>query len=281
MPEVDTKNVDVSSDLGGDLDADLDTEAEKPEASAEGVKAESKASPDTSNGETPLKAESKPSSRLDSSKEMAALRRLERQQGRDRMLARLNSVAKEKGFDDLDSLLNSVNKAAPAESPEQPKKTSEKAQLAEQVDNYRALSQKQERIIRQLKDQLADLKMTTSLERQALEAEVNDVDYAVSLLRRKAKDLSEDEAKTFDPKAYFAELKASKPYLFKQTAESKPEPKKEPANTGPAKQDKTAKADKIEKAEDKEKQVDVRKMSRREYSEYLAKNGLRDPKTLV
>jgi hypothetical protein len=276
MPPVDTKNVDVSSDLGDELDTDLDTEVKADEAKVEKAEAPKvEAKPDVDNGETPLKQSSGVSPEK---KEISALRRLERQQGRDRALAKLNAVAKSKGYEDIDSLINSIKE--PEAPPAEPKKPSEKAQMAEELGNYKALASKQEKIIRQLKDQLNDLKVSTSLERQAIDANVTDVDYAVSLLRRKAKDMSEEEAKAFSPKAYFDELKTSKPWLFK-AQEAKPEPKKEPANTGPAKADKQAKADKVEKEESKDKDVDVRKMSRKEYQEYLAKNGLRDPRSLV
>ena len=132
-----------------------------------------------------------------------------------------------------------------------------------------------ERQAKQLQRQLDAQQAEADLRLAAVRAGVQDVDYALHLLRKELRGKSPEELAKFDEGRWFSdELRKRAPYVFGE--------RQEPATTGPAAAGapKAPPPNAAAAANGASKQVDVKKMSRQEYQEYLRKKGYNDPSAM-
>jgi hypothetical protein len=116
------------------------------------------------------------------------------------------------------------------------------------------------------------LRAEISLREAAIRAGVNDVEYAMVLVRRELTGKTQDELKVFDESKFFDGLKVTKPVLF--AVENRP------ANTSPQVKEQPPSAPKpatVVEQNPENKPVDVRKMTTAEYKAHLEKRGIRAP----
>lgn len=126
---------------------------------------------------------------------------------------------------------------------------------------------------RELERELDRSRAETLLRETAVRAGVQDVDYALHLLRRKLSKQTESELQKFDEEKFFVEeLKSKHPYLYGV--------RETPATTGAGPQDAApANGSQPTQANGDSGRLDVRKMSREDYLAELKKRGLQDPST--
>lgn len=237
---------------------------------------------------------------------MAKIKREERERGKKAVLAELDAQAKKAGFTTWEDMMKAattkptVQKTSvrPATQPV------EKAQAATPAPTgndraFRRAEKERERALEEVRRlnraRATEEKRRKDAERrvQAMEAEmtlrtaavragVQDVDYALELLRRKINGKSADELKTFSEDEFFAkELRSSHPYLYGVTeipanTSSQVAPKdapKPPAPTGKP----TQMPAPAPTGNGGGSMVDARKLSSQEYSELLQRYGIRNP----
>lgn len=135
---------------------------------------------------------------------------------------------------------------------------------------------------KQVEREKAALEAEVKLRVAAAKAGVQDVDYALHLLKKEKSGMPEDESQDFDETAYFSKtLRDRHPYLYSTETQ--------PANTGPAGQDESkdgagapppAAKNPAEAAGSGDAgTIDARKLSPEDLSAHLAKLGLQDPST--
>jgi len=132
---------------------------------------------------------------------------------------------------------------------------------------------KAERENRQLKQQLIEQEVSTELKLAAKDAGVVDVDYAVEVLKRSIKGMSEAELQGFDESKFFREqLRQSHPHLYQVD--------QRPVTTGTGNTS-TAKPGAPSKTVDPNasSKVDAKAMSSQDFQALLRKRGLSDPAT--
>jgi len=132
---------------------------------------------------------------------------------------------------------------------------------------------KTERENRQLKQQLIEQEVSTELKLAAKDAGVVDVDYAVEVLKRSIKGMSEAELQGFDEGKFFREqLRQSHPHLYQV--------EQRPVTTGTGNTP-TAKPGAPSKTVDPNaaSKVDAKAMSPQDFQALLRKRGLSDPAT--
>lgn len=143
------------------------------------------------------------------------------------------------------------------------------------LEEKRRLNRARSREVRenkQLKRQLQELETTSELKLQAKDAGVADVDYAVELLKRNLRTMSDAELAGFDERKFFREiLRKTHPHLYK--AEERP------VTTGVQDTPPPPAAGKPEKAANgsDHKAVDARALSPKEFRELLQKRGISNP----
>lgn len=208
--------------------------------------------------------------------------------------AALKEIAEQGGFASVEEMLLQLPKLKnptaiePAAQP--PKNVQQQVKPGAQVaGNDKRLQKDIERLQRE-KDEIARrMKREASARKQlqreldardaemvlreaAVAAGVKDVDYGVRLLSRHLEGKTEEELKAFDEAAFFQSLKASHPYLFGE--------KIVPANTGTGSTVGAPPAPKpgaVQQVQSQSGQVDVRKMSPREFAAHVASLGLQVP----
>jgi hypothetical protein len=104
----------------------------------------------------------------------------------------------------------------------------------------------------------------------AVRGGVKDVDYALTILKRKLQRLPASELATFDEDQFFkTELRKTSPYLYEEVIE--------PATTSPSEPSSTPSPKPTTAPASNGKPVDARTVSRQEYAEMLRKRGIQDP----
>lgn len=151
-----------------------------------------------------------------------------------------------------------------------------RTQLVNSIDRNRKLGTQltAEKAMReQLQDKLDATEAEMQLRLAATKAGVQDVDYAVELLRRKLKGKTQEQLGAFDESSYFTtDLKKSHPYLY--------QPVVVPANTsgsGTTAEPAPAAQSQQTKAQIDAKKTDASQLSREEYDNLLSKHGLNNP----
>ena len=252
------------------VDADL-----QPEVQAEGQQPEAQAAP-----EVPAKPEVQPKVRQLTPRELANLRRTERLVGRETANAQLLQKAQSLGYDTIEEMLSAAPKKAPAPGAQEAAPAQEptgrgSAKLKELETTNRSLENK----LRRESEARRALEKSIELARVAREQGIKDDDYALHLLRKRVQGMQPNDAAKLDPAKFFAGLKTTHSYLFGsegpkvETTRPTTSPAAKPAPSAPtaaAVATDTASAD----------QVDVSKLSQREYDEYLRQKGIKNPRYL-
>lgn len=215
-------------------------------------------------------------------------RKAERDKGRNSLQAELEAEAKKLGFKSHADLMAAAAEAkrkpaaaAPAEpAAAAPAAPSNDEGLTKAELRRKRLAKKLLRTKKQLAKQ-REANETRAAEFEvreaAIRAGVQDVDYALQLFRRHIAKMTKAELSAFDEHAWFAtDLRKSHPYLYGTVTR--------PADTGPGAKDApppsavtppAAPAVTVKGADDG--QIDARKMSRKEYTDYLRSKGLTLP----
>lgn len=154
----------------------------------------------------------------------------------------------------------------------------EKGQLLEDRKKLNRARAHEERQRKALQGKLDAQEAEHELRFAAVRAGVDDVDYAVVLLRRQLIGKTEEELAQFDEGAFFnQELKKSHPYLYKSGTR---EANSSPAPDGVAGKDDGAPTPAAPTAQPdgaQDSQVDARKLSNDAYAQLLRKRGLTHP----
>lgn len=190
------------------------------------------------------------------SAKMASIKREAKERGRREALAALDATAKELGYASHEDMLQKLraNKGRrpaappartapppetdeddtdttpPAPAPSRRRETRTERELARAQEQRRAANRARaaaEKRAKQLERQREADAAENELRLAAVAAGVQDVDYALTILKRELQDKSADELAKFDEKRYFSEtLRKRKPYLY--------EVQEQPANTSPS-----------------------------------------------
>lgn len=245
---------------------------------------------------------------------MGKIKANERERGRRAALADLNQRAQELGFSSHDEMLEAVAEARRAEAeadadaealaagdgydnaegvdapPRQPTKPAPRGVPASRtnathvqrlLDEKRTLRRSyaaEERRRKAAEEALAAQEVDHQLRLAAVKAGVQDVDYALEVLRRQVQHKSEAELAQFDEHAFFRlELRKSHPYLFEAPAPAPSPPEEEPANTSP--RGRAPRPDAAERSAPANGSMDATKLSRAEYDKLLREKGLLNPAT--
>jgi len=226
---------------------------------------------------------------------MASIKEAEREKGRKAALDELNLEAQKAGFSSwAEMAAEATKKKATPEMPKKPvKKTAttskkaapEAAESAPTVDvrrlqaDYQRVQQLHANEVRARKQataQLEALQAESELRVEAVRHGVQDVDYALHLVRKSLSGQTPKDLAAFDAKKFFrATLKSTHPTLYEATVI--------PATTGTeSKGDDAAKASAADEASKKAPPVKRAKdMTVEEYRAGLAKLGLHDPSSGV
>lgn len=255
--------------------------------------------PATAGTGTPAASSAEPKVLTIPSSAMKNLKAEERERGRTDALRALDVEAQGLGFAnhaEMKAFVQQTRAGAPpaAPVPAQPAKpAAEPAQdpssLASQkereltVARDKALDEKKrlnranaktERENRQLKQQLIEQEVSTELKLAAKDAGVVDVDYAVEVLKRSIKGMSEAELQGFDEGKFFREqLRQSHPHLYQ--VEQRPVT----TGTGNAPTAKPGAPSKTVDPNAASSKVDAKAMSPQDFQALLRKRGLSDPAT--
>ena len=214
--------------------------------------------------------------RMMTPRSLAAIKEKERNRGKKMLRSELNDRAKKAGFASWEELeqaaLTTKQPTAPVVDP----------QDARQVDRTRDINRKlsvAEKRARVAERRLAELETREKLSHAAIRAGVQDVDYAIELMKRQLRGKSQEELANFSEDKFFAEtLKASHPYLYQvqqrpaQTAPS--QTSRNPPAPGPKQVQQT-------KSNEEQDKRDARKMTRDDYLKTLKQYGLTDPSTMM
>jgi len=232
---------------------------------------------------------------------IAKIRQEEREKGRKAALAQLDEQARKLGYRNHEAMVRALQKQR-QQRQQQPARTTQKVAQPDEVDEeLEVLRKKHPGIFRRYEEQLERMKedkrrinraraqserqvkaLQKQLEAQqaeaalrlaAVKAGVQDVDYALHLLRKELRGKGPEELAKFDESKWFSEdLRKLAPYVFGTRTE--------PATTGPSATQQAPKPpppEQAAKANGSAQLVDVMKMSRQEYLDYLRKKGLSDP----
>lgn len=206
---------------------------------------------------------------------MTKLKREQREAGRKSAFDEITLQAKKIGFNSWEEALEAARlsrrkpragaPAAPSPEPTPPSAPSnheEVRRLNQQRAHERRLREAAERRNVALQ---AEMELRTA----AARAGVQDIDYAIELLRRKVKSMTEAELEAFDENAYFkTELRKSHPILYGAV--------EAPAHTAPAAEDPPP--DPKDKPSDPgATPLDARKMTREQFQDQLRKMKIKDP----
>lgn len=231
-----------------------------------------------------------------SSRTLADLKNKERAKGKRLAMSELQERAKKAGFASFEEMERAAARArqsnARSEPDRQPVRTSngqpnkqdkrwdkEREQLLEQTRQLNRKHSTEEKRRKAAEKKLESMEAEKLLERAAIRAGVQDVDYALELLRRKLKAMSPEDMAAFDETKFFKEdLRTSHPYLYGI--------QERPATTGPGAQTapkgpQQPNAVKKDQAEEGDKKRDARNMSQDEYTKLLKQHGLTDPRSLM
>lgn len=233
---------------------------------------------------------------------MASIKREAKEKGRREALAALDATAKELGYASHEDMVQKLraNKgrrpAAPAArtappetdeddtdttppttAPSRRRETNIERKLARAEEQRRAAHRARaaaEKRAKQLERQREADAAENELRLAAVAAGVQDVDYALTILRRELQDKSADELAKFDEKKYFSEtLRKRKPYLY--------EVQEQPANTSPpvdpSKPNTQAPPATPPKATPAPGEKDARTMSKADFDQRLRKLGYTPP----
>jgi hypothetical protein len=231
---------------------------------------------------------------------MARIKTEERERGKKQFLRELDEKAKALGFASHEDLLRKAAmsiKQQPKQAGNQPKRSA--PQQPQRNGQAHASSRELQRLQRQLQDLDDKLRKERSarakaekraaqlqshLDAKEAEAElrlaavkcgVQDVDYAVELLRRMMRGKTEEELRAFDEEQFFrTELRKTHPYLYEireqpATTASKPE---EAGGLPPA-----PKPEKVTRDGASNGTLDATKMPAEEFHKLLANMGLQLP----
>lgn len=219
------------------------------------------------------------------------LKKEAREKGKREAMLELETQAKEAGFGSLKEAFQAVadlKKApvpetrqaaqAPAGKTNDPKWQKEIERREKLLQEAQRRLKMEERKRKELVRTMDQREVEQSIREQAILAGVQDVDFAVELARREARQIVnsvppekvEEALRQFDERKFFAGLRDKRPYLFGE--------KVVPATTGTAEAvGSTTPAPspaKVVDAAAKGDQTDARKMSREQFAEHLAKLGL-------
>lgn len=144
----------------------------------------------------------------------------------------------------------------------------EKARWQTEKNTYQRRLQSEAQQRRSLRQELDRTQVEMSLRETAVRKGVQEVDYAVHLLRKEISGKTEAELNSFDEGKWFDNLRTEKPYLFGELVR--------PATTGTAgaAAPNPPNARQVTANGVNGTKVDVRQMSPKEYKEYLKSKGL-------
>lgn len=225
------------------------------------------------------------------------MKREQREKGKRQALKELEEKAKAEGFSSVDEMIQFASEsrkkqgqrqAAPQPTPQARREPTQPKPVQNPPKNRqdRQAMDRSDRDLRRVQEENARLKQKaqneerrrreadkarqaaearSELERSAVAAGVQDVDYAVHLLEKHVRGLSEEAIEAFDESKFFEDLRTEKPHLFGVTHV--------PATTGTgpgnARPVSAARA-----TNGTVTQPDAMKMSREEYQEHLRRRGL-------
>lgn len=205
------------------------------------------------------------------------LKKKERARGKALMLSELETDAKANGFESYEDMVSFAVKAKTKPAPTKPLARTAKPADAPVVPTYteaqlRAANTRAaeaERQARKHTKALSVMRAETGLREAAVRAGVIDTEFALHLVRAKLKTATQKELASFDERAYFDGLKATRPALF--------QPEVRPTTTGHTAGGPSVKTPTVPKVNVEEKTVDARKLSPEEFRKRLALYGAKDP----
>lgn len=206
-----------------------------------------------------------------------AQRKADREAGRQSILDAYSKRAQAAGFKTVEEMFAAQQKADGKGDGKQVKSEA-LVQANQQIETLN-------RQIRGYKSRITQLETELQLRNIAYESDVNpeDIEYAISRVHTTYKGLTEDQAKSFDPKKFLSDdLRAKKPSIFrqaldaKQAAEVAKPVEEQPVNTAPAgsapKPSGTATEEAVRRAT---------QMTKAEYLEALRSKGIKNPAGFV
>lgn len=211
---------------------------------------------------------------------MAKLKKEERERGRKALADELQARAVAAGFESWEDMVaageaakkqgkpvTKQNKQKPGKQPQAQAREDLTLEELRRLNKANALEAKRRKAAEQ-KVQAMEAEM--ALRASAIRNGVQDVDYALELLRRKIRGKSAAELAEFNEDQFFgADLKKSHPYLYTttdapaHTAPTSTEPAPKPAPTTPPTPASGA--------------IDARKLTPEEYNALLKKHGIKNP----
>lgn len=239
---------------------------------------------------------------------MAKIKREERERGKKAVIAELDAQAKKAGYSTWEDMMkaattmkkatpkvNVQRPAAPQAQQAQPQQTGapniernarraekERERALEEVRRLNRARATEEKRRKDAERRLQAMEAEMTLRTAAVRAGVQDVDYALELLRRKINGKTADDLKTFSEDEFFVkELRSSHPYLYGVTdvpantaasvaAKDAPKP---PAPAGKPTQMPAPSSNGTNGGS----AVDARKLSPQEYTDLLQRYGIRNP----
>lgn len=221
---------------------------------------------------------------------MSEIKRKERERGERKARQAADAQAKELGYASHEDMLAKLKaaKARPAAKPaaaapasaeteqappatrrQQSKAERDLARMEERRRSANRARASAERRVRELERQRDADSAEHELRLSAVKHGVHDVDYALTLLKRKLSGLKPEELRTFDEDTFFSvELRKSNPYLYGEEVR--------PATTSPSSSSSTKPTTTNPPAADT-KTEDARTVSQDKYNEMLRKRGLTPP----
>lgn len=215
-----------------------------------------------------------------SNKQVAAIKRHARDDGRAVVEQQMLDKALAMGYQSIDEMIASVPprkvQPTPSETPGTPKRIAK----VFGSENPEELIGRYERQLQKYKDKVASLEAEVEFRNRAYDAGATDVDYVVNALDRTISKLKPTELDKFSFDDFFGDMKKKKPYLFRDS-----EPVREvPVSTSRAQEAAKPKQDEpvaVESKAAETKVVDATKMTREEYKKYLESRGLRTASYMV
>lgn len=210
-------------------------------------------------------------------KDNAGQRKMDREAGRQSILDAYNKKAMSLGFKTVEEMFAAQQKAEGKGDGKQVQSEALK-QAQTQIDTLN-------RQVRGYKSRITQLETELQLRNIAYESDVNpeDIEYAISRVHTTYKGLTDDQAKSFDPKKFLSEdLKTKKPSIFRQALAAKQEAEtakpieEQPVNTAPA-----GSAPKPNGGSSTEAPRRATQMNRAEYLEALRSKGIKNPAGFV
>ena len=234
---------------------------------------------------------------------MAKIKREERERGRKAAITELETQAKKAGFSTWEEMMQaarSMKDTAARTAPQRQEASStpnesaspeyqraarraekERERALEEVKRLNKARANEEKRRKEAEQRVQAMEAEMTLRTAAVRAGVQDVDYALELLRRKINGKSADELKSFSEDDFFAkDLRSSHPYLYGVTDV--------PANTAPnASKDAPKPPAPVGKPTSMPapnpgnggngSSIDARKLSPQEYTELLQRYGIKNP----